>query len=63
MPRLVVINSAEAGRTFEPNVPELTIGRDGHATQPSLEFLFNNTTATALCSWNRDNQPHADRIR
>ena len=36
---------------------------DGHVTQQSLQFLFSDTSEAALSSWNRDNQPHAERIK
>jgi prepilin-type N-terminal cleavage/methylation domain-containing protein/prepilin-type processing-associated H-X9-DG protein len=36
---------------------------DGHAIQESLQFLFSDTSDAALSSWNRDNQPHAERIK
>jgi prepilin-type processing-associated H-X9-DG protein/prepilin-type N-terminal cleavage/methylation domain-containing protein len=36
---------------------------DGHVTEESLQFLFNDTSDAALSSWNRDNQPHAERVK
>jgi prepilin-type processing-associated H-X9-DG protein len=36
---------------------------EGHITQESLEFLFSNTSDQALSSWNRDNLPHAERLK
>lgn len=36
---------------------------DGHVTQESLPLLFSDTTDPALSLWNRDNQPHAERIK
>jgi prepilin-type processing-associated H-X9-DG protein len=36
---------------------------DGHGAGLPLEFLFADTTDGALSSWNRDNQPHTERIR
>jgi prepilin-type processing-associated H-X9-DG protein/prepilin-type N-terminal cleavage/methylation domain-containing protein len=36
---------------------------DGHVIQESLEFLFSDTSDAALSSWNRDNQPHAERVK
>jgi len=35
---------------------------DGHAGDPKLEFLFNDETDRALRMWNRDNQPHRERL-
>jgi hypothetical protein len=29
---------------------------------PPLTFLFTDTSAAALCRWNRDHQPHRDRL-
>jgi prepilin-type processing-associated H-X9-DG protein len=36
---------------------------EGHGTQPPLEFLLSDTTEPALSAWNRDNQPHAERVK
>jgi prepilin-type processing-associated H-X9-DG protein/prepilin-type N-terminal cleavage/methylation domain-containing protein len=36
---------------------------DGHVVQESLQFLFNDPSDTALSCWNRDNQPHSERIK
>jgi prepilin-type processing-associated H-X9-DG protein len=36
---------------------------DGHVTQQSLQFLFQDTSPPALSSWNRDNQPHEERLK
>ena len=36
---------------------------DGHVIQESLEFLFQDTSDVALSSWNRDNQPHSERLK
>jgi prepilin-type processing-associated H-X9-DG protein/prepilin-type N-terminal cleavage/methylation domain-containing protein len=36
---------------------------DGHVIQESLQFLFNDTSGPALSSWNRDNQPHGERVK
>jgi prepilin-type processing-associated H-X9-DG protein/prepilin-type N-terminal cleavage/methylation domain-containing protein len=36
---------------------------DGHVTRESLQFLFQDTSVSALSSWNRDNQPHEERIK
>jgi prepilin-type processing-associated H-X9-DG protein/prepilin-type N-terminal cleavage/methylation domain-containing protein len=36
---------------------------DGHVTGESLQFLFRDTSEPALSSWNRDNQPHAERVK
>jgi len=35
---------------------------DGHVQSPTLTFLFDDTSAAALVRWNRDHQPHRDRI-
>jgi prepilin-type processing-associated H-X9-DG protein/prepilin-type N-terminal cleavage/methylation domain-containing protein len=36
---------------------------DGHVIQESLQFLFSDTSDDALSSWNRDNQPHSERVK
>ena len=35
---------------------------DGHADDPKLEFLFKDESDRALRMWNRDNQPHRERL-
>lgn len=35
---------------------------DGHVESPTLKFLFEDTTDTALARWNRDHLPHRDRL-
>jgi len=35
---------------------------DGHVESPTLEFLFKDTSAAALSRWNRDHQPHRERL-
>jgi prepilin-type N-terminal cleavage/methylation domain-containing protein/prepilin-type processing-associated H-X9-DG protein len=35
---------------------------DGHVESPTLKFLFENTSDTALARWNRDHLPHQDRL-
>ena len=35
---------------------------DGHVESPTLKFMFEETTDTALARWNRDNLPHRDRL-
>jgi len=35
---------------------------DGHVESPSLTFVFSNSTNAALARWNRDHQPHRDRL-
>jgi prepilin-type processing-associated H-X9-DG protein len=35
---------------------------DGHVESPSLKFLFEDTSDTALNRWNRDHQPHRERL-
>ena len=34
---------------------------DGHVESPTLKFLFEDTSDTALRRWNRDNQPHGEK--
>ncbi len=34
---------------------------DGHVESPTLKFLFEDTSDTALMRWNRDNQPHREK--
>jgi prepilin-type N-terminal cleavage/methylation domain-containing protein/prepilin-type processing-associated H-X9-DG protein len=35
---------------------------DGHVESPKLKLLFDDTSDAALVRWNRDHQPHRDRI-
>jgi len=35
---------------------------DGHVESPSLQFLFADTGDAALARWNRDHQPHRDKL-
>jgi prepilin-type processing-associated H-X9-DG protein/prepilin-type N-terminal cleavage/methylation domain-containing protein len=35
---------------------------DGHVESPPLPFLFTDTSAAALSRWNRDHQPHRERL-
>jgi len=35
---------------------------DGHVESPTLQFLFEDTSDAALSRWNRDHQPHRDRL-
>ena len=35
---------------------------DGHVESPTLEFLFEDTSDAALVRWNRDHQPHRDKL-
>ena len=35
---------------------------DGHVESPALEFLFEDTSDAALVRWNRDHQPHRDKL-
>ncbi len=35
---------------------------DGHVESPMLQFLFEDTSAAALCRWNRDHQPHREKL-
>jgi prepilin-type processing-associated H-X9-DG protein len=35
---------------------------DGHVESPTLKFLFADTSDAALSRWNRDHQPHRDRL-
>ncbi len=35
---------------------------DGHVESPTLHFLFDDTSDAALVRWNRDHQPHRDRL-
>ncbi len=34
---------------------------DGHVESPTLKFLFEDTSDTALRRWNRDNEPHREK--
>jgi prepilin-type processing-associated H-X9-DG protein len=35
---------------------------DGHVESPTLRFLFEDTSDEALSRWNRDHQPHRERL-
>jgi prepilin-type N-terminal cleavage/methylation domain-containing protein/prepilin-type processing-associated H-X9-DG protein len=35
---------------------------DGHVESPTLQLLFADTSDTALVRWNRDHQPHRDKL-
>ena len=35
---------------------------DGHVESPTLKFLFEDTSDAALARWNRDHQPHRDKL-
>ena len=35
---------------------------DGHIESPTLQFLFADTSDAALARWNRDHQPHRERL-
>lgn len=35
---------------------------DGHVESPKLKFLFEDTSDAALVRWNRDHQPHRDKL-
>ena len=35
---------------------------DGHVDAPTLKFLLEDTTDAALVRWNRDHQPHRDKL-
>ena len=35
---------------------------DGHVESPTLEFLFEDTSDAALSRWNRDHQPHREKL-
>jgi hypothetical protein len=35
---------------------------DGHLESPTLQFLFTDTNDEALVRWNRDHQPHREKL-
>jgi prepilin-type processing-associated H-X9-DG protein len=35
---------------------------DGHVESPALQYLFADTSDDALRRWNRDHQPHRERL-
>jgi prepilin-type processing-associated H-X9-DG protein/prepilin-type N-terminal cleavage/methylation domain-containing protein len=35
---------------------------DGHVESPTLQFLFEDTSDKALVRWNRDHQPHREKL-
>ena len=36
---------------------------DGHVESPTQKVLFDDTSDAALVRWNRDHQPHAERLK
>jgi prepilin-type N-terminal cleavage/methylation domain-containing protein/prepilin-type processing-associated H-X9-DG protein len=36
---------------------------DGHVESPTLKFLFEDTSDAALIRWNRDHQPHREKLK
>jgi prepilin-type processing-associated H-X9-DG protein/prepilin-type N-terminal cleavage/methylation domain-containing protein len=36
---------------------------DGHVESPTLKFLFEDTSDAALSRWNRDHQPHREKLK
>jgi len=36
---------------------------DGHVESPTLQYLFTDTSDEALSRWNRDHQPHRERLQ
>jgi prepilin-type processing-associated H-X9-DG protein len=36
---------------------------DGHVGSPTLKFLFKDTSDGALAQWNRDHQPHREKLQ
>ncbi len=35
---------------------------DGHVESPALKYLFEDTSDEALSRWNRDHQPHREKL-
>lgn len=35
---------------------------DGHVESPKLQYIFGNTSGAGLSRWNRDHQPHRDKL-
>jgi prepilin-type processing-associated H-X9-DG protein len=35
---------------------------DGHVESPTLKFIFEDTSDEALRRWNRDHQPHREKL-
>jgi prepilin-type processing-associated H-X9-DG protein/prepilin-type N-terminal cleavage/methylation domain-containing protein len=35
---------------------------DGHVESPTLKYVFEDTNDTTLIRWNRDHQPHRDKL-
>jgi len=35
---------------------------DGHVESPTLQFLFEDASDEALSRWNRDHQPHREKL-
>ena len=36
---------------------------DGHVESPKIKFVLEDTSDQALVRWNRDHQPHRDRLQ
>jgi prepilin-type processing-associated H-X9-DG protein len=57
--------------TIRPNSTDVTsrheskanvVFCDGHVESPTLQFLFADTSDAALSRWNRDHQPHREKL-
>jgi|SRR5450756_1921816 len=49
-------------RAFRHQEKVNVLFRDGHVESPTLSFLFTDTSDEALSRWNRDHQPHRERL-
>lgn len=57
-PYLAGIKTAASRHQGKANV----VFCDGHVESPTLQFLFADTSDAALSRWNRDHQPHRERL-
>jgi prepilin-type processing-associated H-X9-DG protein len=52
-----------ARTAFERHQGKANVGFcDGHVESPTLQFLFDDTSDTALACWNRDHMPHRENL-
>jgi prepilin-type processing-associated H-X9-DG protein/prepilin-type N-terminal cleavage/methylation domain-containing protein len=55
--------SSRTGNTFTRHQGKANVVFcDGHVESPTLPFLFTDTSDAALSRWNRDHQPHRERL-
>jgi len=57
------VKNQNYGNTFTRHQGEANVVFcDGHVESPTLPFLFEDTGDAALSRWNRDHQPHREKL-